>query len=145
MNNDVIESTLKVGTVGEEMTDSVQAINSATSIATIKGLMAEFATNHLPVVDDGHIVGLVTDRDLKLAQAVSSDPNFHNSATARDVLVAPYVTAPDTPLDDVLTVMLQRRIGSAIVVEHGVLLGIFTRSDACRVLVRILRGTVTND
>ena len=142
MDNDAIGLALKVGTIGDEMTNSVQAINSGTSIATIKGLMAEFSIKHLPVVDDGHIVGLVSDRDLKLAQAVSSDPNFHTSATARDVLVAdPYVAAPDTPLGDVLTVMLRRRIGSAIIAERGVLMGIFTRSDGCRVLVRLLRGS----
>ena len=49
----------------------------------------------------------------------------------------------DTPLDQVVTEMAERRIGSALITHHDKLVGIFTVTDACRVLAEILRSQST--
>jgi CBS domain-containing protein len=46
----------------------------------------------------------------------------------------------NTPLDHVVEEMAERRIGSALVTHHGTLAGIFTVTDACRVLAEILKS-----
>jgi len=128
-------------TLGEVMTVASHTIATDDSISVAKNSMAKHGIKHLPVVTDGHFVGLVTDRDIKLAQAVAADKTFHDTAKVRDVLIPnPYTAPRATALDQVLMTMVDRGIGSVIVVEDGRLLGIFTRSDACRLLRELLRS-----
>ena len=48
----------------------------------------------------------------------------------------PYVVEPDTPLVDVLKNLLEQRLGSAVVTnESGKVVGIFTASDAIKLLI----------
>lgn len=109
-------------------------------VRAAKRRMAEYSIKHLPVVDeDGTLVGILTDRDIKMRQAVSDDPAFHDNATVVMVAVTdPYTVAPDAPAGKVLRVMVDQHIGSVLVVEDGMLLGIFTSMDACRVLAEHL-------
>jgi CBS domain-containing protein len=50
-----------------------------------------------------------------------------------------YVVDPNAPLDQVLDTLVARRIGSALVTRKGRLAGVFTVTDACRELARLLR------
>ena len=50
----------------------------------------------------------------------------------------PYRVAPDTPAAQVLRHMADNHIGSALIVDDGLLVGIFTSTDACRVLADYL-------
>ena len=122
--------------ISEIMISAPISIAPGESVRVAKRRMAEHSIRHLPVVDEnGTLIGILTDRDIKLRQAVSDDPAFHDTASAGAVAVAdPYTVAPDTPAGKVLRVMVDRHIGSALVVEDGMLLGIFTSMDACRVL-----------
>ena len=52
---------------------------------------------------------------------------------------APYVVEMNTPLDDVALEMAERHIGSAVVLRHGRLAGIFSTVDVCRLLGEFLR------
>ena len=54
-----------------------------------------------------------------------------------------YSVGPEARLDDVLDVMAERRIGSAIVTEADRIVGLFTATDACRVLAEHLRAAKT--
>ena len=131
----------QIPTLGEVMTVASHTIGLDDSIRVAKSNMAKHGIKHLPVITDGHFTGVVTDRDIKLAQAVSLDKNFHNTAKVRDALTPdPYAVPRSTPLDQALTTMVDRGIGSVIVVEDGKPLGIFTRTDACRFLKKLLRS-----
>jgi acetoin utilization protein AcuB len=93
-------------------------------------------------VADGTLVGILSDRDLNLVQTLAhARPE---EITVEDAMTSdPYVVSPDAPLNHVARVMEQRRIGSAIVVDHGGLAGVFTLTDALHALVEALEGTYT--
>lgn len=102
-------------------------------------LMREHRFRHLPVMSRGEIVGVLTDRDIKLVLG----PDFASPEEAglrvRDAYVErPCVVPASTPVAKVARVMAQNRIGSAIVTKHGKLVGIFTVTDACRALAEVL-------
>lgn len=95
---------------------------------------------HLPVTRDGALAGVLTDRDIKLA--LGPDLGF---PPERELRVADvyqpecYVVDAGDRLEDVATTMAERHVGSALVTRAGKLVGIFTTTDACRALARLLR------
>jgi acetoin utilization protein AcuB len=105
-----------------------------------KEVMREQDIRHLPVTRDGELVGIVTARDIQLAESITSDPARREALSVEDVSVLePYVVDIGQRLDHVLVEMAERRIGSALVTRHGKLAGIFTVTDACRAFGEFLR------
>jgi len=102
-------------------------------------LMREHRFRHLPVMSGGEIVGVLTDRDIKLVLGPDFGSPEERELRVRDAYVErPCVVPASTPVAKVARVMAQNRIGSAIVTKHGKLVGIFTVTDACRALVEII-------
>jgi acetoin utilization protein AcuB len=94
---------------------------------------------HLPVMSGGGIVGVLTDRDIKLVLGPDFGSPDERELRVRDAYVErPCVVPASTPVAKVARVMAQNRIGSAIVTKHGKLVGIFTVTDACRALAEII-------
>jgi acetoin utilization protein AcuB len=90
-------------------------------------------------VRDGEVVGLVGDRDLRLARGLSDERR--NLVTARDVMATdPIAMLSDTPLDEVAFDMSERKIRSVLVYEEsGDCLGILTVTDVLNAPVEIVR------
>jgi acetoin utilization protein AcuB len=109
---------------------------SATLAHALK-LIEEHGFRHLPILDDGRLVGLVSERELRVVENMRGvDSAF---CTAGDFILAPpYSVGPDTPVREVARVMLERKCGSAVVVEGEQVVGVFTTTDALRVLVETL-------
>ena len=102
-------------------------------------LMREHRFRHLPVMSGGEIVGVLTDRDIKLVLGPDFGSPDERELRVRDAYVErPCVVPASTPVAKVARVMAQNRIGSAIVTKHGKLVGIFTVTDACRALAEII-------
>jgi acetoin utilization protein AcuB len=122
--------------VEEFMTSSPVVIASRRSLADAHRLMRERGFRHLPVVDDGRLVGLVSQRDLYLLETLHGvDPATETVGEAMSD--SPYTVAPDAPLDDVAARMAERKLGSAVVVERGAVVGVFTTVDALRALAAL--------
>jgi acetoin utilization protein AcuB len=99
-------------------------------------MMREHDFRHLPVVDDGRLVGVLSER--LLGQAAGS---AREDARVRDAPMAEaYVVGLDERLDNVVLAMAERHLGSALVVREGRVVGIFTSTDACRHLGEVLRS-----
>ena len=102
-------------------------------------LMREHRFRHLPVMSGGEIVGVLTDRDIKLVLGPDFGSPDERELSVRDAYVERTCIVPaSTPVAKVARVMAQNRIGSAIVTKHGKLVGIFTVTDACRALAEII-------
>lgn len=102
-------------------------------------LMREHRFRHVPVMSGGEIVGILTDRDIKLVLGPDFGSPDERELRVRDAYVErPCVVPASTPVAKVARVMAQNRIGSAIVTKHGKLVGIFTVTDACRALAEII-------
>lgn len=129
-------------TIGEVMTARPLSVGPEQKVSDAKQLLMKHRIKHLPVVKGSRVVGILTDRDIKLRQAVSQEDDFHNSALVENVCVKdPYKVTVATPLTDALSIMTSKSIGSTIVVdEDEQLLGIFTNMDACRILLDVLQN-----
>jgi acetoin utilization protein AcuB len=101
-------------------------------------MMRELQIRHLPVQEGGKLVGILTDRDLKLATSFG-DPN---ELKVEDVMsLDPYTVRPEASLDAVVIEMAEHKYGSAIVQQaNGKVVGIFTAVDALRVLAEQLEA-----
>jgi acetoin utilization protein AcuB len=99
--------------------------------------MREQHIRHLPVLHQGKLIGVVTDRDLRLVETLRDvDPNdvAVNEAMTSEV----FTVSPDAALDDVVRSMASNKYGSAVVVDHGHVVGIFTTVDACSAFADLL-------
>ena len=104
-------------------------------------MMKENRFRHLPVQDEGRLVGVLTDRDIKLASSFVHDGGDAEKLTVEDVMTPdPYTTTPEAPLDQVASEMAEHKYGCAIVQQkNGKVVGIFTAVDALQVLATVLR------
>jgi len=111
-------------------------------------LMREHRFRHLPVTANGALVGVLTDRDIKLILGPDFGGASERELRVRDAYVEqPCVVPASTPVAVVARTMADHHIGSAIVTKNDKLVGIFTVTDACRALARLLEGSgeETND
>lgn len=119
------------------MTEFVHVIDMESSLPTAREMMQKHCIRHLPVVDGQQIVGLLSERDLiQLEGFPMVDLNLVSVPDAMSS--PPYVVEPNTPVVEVLRKMRDERMGSALVVEHGKLVGIFTLTDAVSILISVL-------
>ncbi len=121
------------------MTTTPFAINSEATLAEAMDVMKDKRIRHLPVVKEGKVFGLVSDRDLQSVYAFAGT----NPKTIRvgDICTDElYLTKPDALIDEVASEMAARRVGSAVVVDNGKLVGIFTATDACQALSDICQS-----
>lgn len=123
------------------MTAFPHFVEASDSLLRARTMMVEHGIRHLPVQDQGVLVGILTDRDLKR----SLDPDV-GLPPKQELFVAdvfepkPYVVDGGEPIDAVLEHMATHHIGSALVTKGSKLAGIFTATDACRLLCEHLRS-----
>jgi len=122
-------------TIGEVMTPAPFFVDVNAPLCVARSILLRERINHLPVVERGYPVGMVTDRDLHLVSHLSNDLMPDDEMTVGDICAPdPYVMGPDTLLMEVAGVLARDRLGAAMVTEDGKLIGIFTTHDACRLL-----------
>jgi CBS domain-containing protein len=109
-------------------------------------LMRLARIRHLPVLDQGRLVGLVSARDLLRAQA-GEDASAEEQQDMRRWVKAGWIMTrgiqevePDMPLLEAAQLMLEHKYGCLPVVEGGKLVGILTESDFVARTVRELEG-----
>jgi acetoin utilization protein AcuB len=126
-------------TVKEFMTPSPLTIAPTQSLAEAHKVMREHQVRHLPVLDGGHVVGMVSQRDLFLVESLpGATPN---EVQVEEAMVEDLFTvAPDAPIGEVVEQMIEKKLGSAIVREADgdKVLGVFTTIDALRALHHLL-------
>jgi len=124
------------------------------SIQHARDLMEARRLNQLPVVVNGKLVGIVTDRNLRDAFPSVFDlsplgSRRRQSTTAADpdaitveMVMTPHVLtlSPTDSIVEAVRVMRQERIGAIPVVEGGRAVGIITRSDVLDAFVALLGG-----
>ncbi|HUR70727.1 MAG TPA: CBS domain-containing protein, partial [Candidatus Limnocylindrales bacterium] len=123
--------------VEDWMTESVLAVDTYDSIAIARQLMAKHRINQLPVLDNDHLVGIVTDRDIRDAYPTSmmidqtqAIDSFAEKVTVEEVMTHDVlIVRPQTPLSAAVGLLRKHRIGALPVVQEKNLVGIITRSD----------------
>lgn len=120
-------------TIADVMTPQPLTIGREQTLVTAHRMMAENGIHHLPVLEHGDLVGIVSQRDLYFVETLSGvDKQTDKVEDAMTSDARRY--GPDTPLTDVARDMFESGLGCAVVVERDRVVGIFTSMDALRVL-----------
>jgi CBS domain-containing protein len=115
------------------MTPLPHTIEASRSIHEAKAIMDSEGIAHLPVTSEGRLVGMLSDRDLKLAFALAATTESDEALHVGDVCnLDAYIAEYNTPLDSVLIDMAEQRLGSAMITRNGKLVGIVTNTDVYR-------------
>jgi acetoin utilization protein AcuB len=128
------------------MTKMVETIHPDDFLIDVRKRMLEQGSRHLPVVDDGKLVGIVSLNTIRdAAPSKATDLSIHeihyllSKMRIRDVMKKDVITCgPDDHVEDVAKMMQKKRIGAVPVVEKGRLLGVLTNNDMFGILMKIL-------
>jgi len=142
------------------MTRNVITVERETSVADVIRLMLENNVSGLPVLDDGKVVGILTEGDLLRRSETGTEkqrPRWLEMLMGPGRMAGEYVrthgrkveaimttnlitVTGDTPLDEVVGLMERRRIKRVPVVEGDALVGVVSRLDLLRALLRVLEA-----
>lgn len=122
-------------TVAQHMTRIPHSVGDDQTVVEAALRMRELGVRHLPVMRGSRLVGIVSHRDLAILEAISGA--HPSELTVADAMTRePYTVAPSTPLAEVTAMMADKKYGAVVVVEDGEPTGIFTTTDAVRLLSR---------
>ena len=132
--------------VRDVMQSKLITIDPETTLPQAMRLAAERRVRHLPVVRDGELIGIVSDRDLKQAMASPAtsleahELNYLlNRLTVGEIMTRAVITiGPMAPFEEAARLMVQEKISALPVMAAGQLIGIVTETDLLDLLVRAM-------
>jgi acetoin utilization protein AcuB len=123
-------------TIDDFMTPIPAIIEPTKSLEQAKTVMATYECRHLPVVNaEGHLVGVLSDRDIHLVESLGRRGKDHTVEEA--MTQAPFTCGPEAHIHAVATEMADHKYGTAVIVnpDHPTrVVGVFTTVDALRAL-----------
>lgn len=129
--------------VQKYMTASPHTIGADQTLMHAYALLREHKIRHLPVLRGGELIGMLTERDLALISALK-DVDPHKIAVEDAMSTSVYAVSPDAPLDEVVSEMASKKLGSAVVVQNQKVVGILTNVDVCTALSQLLHGRLAS-
>ena len=121
------------------MASSPHAIGHDQPLSLAHERMQHWGVRQLPVLDGGVLVGVISERDIALVEAIA--PNDAASTTVEEAMSSePYAVAPDDDIAQVTEAMAQHRHSCAIVMDHQKVVGVFSTTDALHLLSGLLGG-----
>jgi len=135
----------KEGVVTQIMTGSPVTLKPEDTLDLANDVISLGRIRHIPVVDAGRLVGLLSERDLMGAAAshvfgLKQKSKFAllKSVLIRDVMKKRVVTvAPETSIKDAAHLMADKKIGCVPVVSDGAIVGLVTTTDILRYVERL--------
>jgi CBS domain-containing protein len=122
-------------TMADVMTPQPHTIGREQTLEVAHRMMRDNGVRHLPVLERGELVGVLTQRDLYFLETING-VKLEEDVVSDAMSADSYVVAPGDPLPKVAATMANRRLGCAVVVERGRVIGIFTAMDALGLLGR---------
>lgn len=121
--------------VRDLMTPMPQTIGYDISVAKALEMMKEYACHHLPVLDGGKLVGVLSDRDLSMIRHDADSVKAEH--LVKDLMSdSPIVIEPSAKINAAIQTMLDNKINSLIVrAEENQPWGILTSTDLLRYVV----------
>ena len=129
--------TKAIPTIQKFMSTAPHSIGREQTLAQAHTMLRTNHIRHLPVLEGGRLVGMLTERDLALVETLKDvDPK---KVTVEDAMSAEvYTVSPDARLDEVVGEMAEKKYGSAVVMQNHKVVGILTTVDVCRTLAELL-------
>lgn len=135
--------------VGAYMTRDPITVSEDTSMKEAMLLLRTHHIRHLPVANGKVLVGLVSDRDIRRAAPSllsgigknDYEQVLEDTTVGRIMTREPFTVTESTPLEDAVSVLVEKKFGSLPVVDGSELVGIFTDIDALKILLGQLSGS----
>jgi acetoin utilization protein AcuB len=124
--------------VQDIMQSAVVTADAHVRLADAYQTMLDHAVRHLPVMDNGALVGVITDRDLRNATSDLHPSPIQAHAPVREAMSADPITAgPLDPVEEAARLLRSKRIGCLPVMEGADLVGIVTVTDLLDAVTRL--------
>ena len=119
--------------VGDRMTKTPMTVSPAETLAIAQEKMQAGGFRQMPVVDDGRLVGIITDRDIR------KHGRHMIVAKVQAAMTENLITAaPSTPLEEAARLLLHHKIGALPVVDREHLVGILSTSDILQAFIDLV-------
>jgi len=130
------------GTVSKIMATDVVALDRNASLGIAKEIMDQRRLRHFPVVEQGNVVGVVSQRDLFRASLASmlgyeerTKKVFLDNLSIKGIMSDPPITVTaDTGISEAARLMVEKKVGCLPVVDGKRLIGLITETDFLKVL-----------
>lgn len=134
--------------VHDVMQKSIVTISASETLSTVEDIMTLGQVRHIPVVQAGRLVGVVSHRDLLRASLSNLTGHrdderrlfLHAVEIARVMSTPPVVVGPDVTVAEAALIMAERKIGCLPVVEGDELVGMITETDILHLVAGIHPG-----
>ncbi|MGE5700431.1 MAG: CBS and ACT domain-containing protein [Deltaproteobacteria bacterium] len=130
--------------VGRRMTKDPKTVSPDDTLGTAAGMMRESRINHLPVVEGGRLVGILSDTDLRNASLASGPLPAPEGTVDRDRRVREVMKTevwsltPEDSVEDALLIITRKRFGALPVLSGDKLVGIITKIDLLNAVIDVL-------
>jgi acetoin utilization protein AcuB len=130
--------------VGRRMTKDPKTVSPDDKLTRAADIMREFRINHLPVVEGGKLVGIMSDTDLRNASLASGPLPAVEGSKDRDLRVRDVMKTevwsltPEDSVEDALFIICRKRFGALPVLSGDRLVGIITKIDLLNAFVDVL-------
>jgi CBS domain-containing protein len=110
------------------MTPGVETVEPTQALREAAKLMKSGDFGSVPVVEDGRLVGMLTDRDI-VVRAVAQGLDPSSAQVGEVASTGPITVEPDQDLAEALRLMAQHRVRRLPVVDDGKLVGVLSQAD----------------
>jgi acetoin utilization protein AcuB len=124
-------------TIERFMTKTPHTIGHRQTLAAAHRLMNDHGIRHLPVLDSGKLVGILSQHDLHLIETLR-DVKPEEVEVNEAMTPTPFTVSARASLRKVASEMAAHKYGSAVVMEKDRVVGVFTTIDALRALCALL-------
>lgn len=126
-----------VPNIKKYMTMNPKTIGFDQTLMKAEKIMNEEKIRHLPVLNGGKLVGILSQRDIKIVTSFKDvDPS---QVTVEEAYTPdPYFTNPEAKLNEVVEMMASHKYGCVLVTDSSKLVGIFTWVDALNAMKDLL-------
>lgn len=121
--------TKAIPQISKYMTTTPHTIGVDQTLAHAKNLMHEYSIRHLPVLNSGAVVGIITERDIDFILSFKGVDLKHEKVSEA-MTEEPIMVDASALVDGVCREMAEKKIGSVLVQDNHKLVGIFTWVDA---------------
>lgn len=123
----------------DAMSPSPISIDINASISDAREMMELHDIHHLPVVENENVESVISKRDILHYSQPGHKTDSGDELSVADICPSrAYIADINDPLDRVVGIMAEKHITAVVVLEEGEVCGIFTGTDACRVLAKVL-------
>ena len=128
--------------ISELMARDVETLDRNDTLSLAEDLMKMKRIRHLPVTDDGELVGIISQRDLfhaglstAMGFGTKAKGEFLKSVLVKEITTEKVITiSSGSDVKTAAQLMLEKKIGCLPVVDNGELVGLISESDVIRIV-----------